>query len=119
MNETSLSRFVTRKWNTVNDQSKAYYDVGNKIIYETEILKSNLCNYNKAYILARDESPVVAAADQVTRVAFKNCVPLTQCITKLDGTTIDDAENLDLFMPMHNLLEHSLNYSGKTGSLWV
>ena len=39
------------------------------------------------------------------RVTFKNCAPLTKCITKIDGITIDDAEDLDLVTPMHNLLE--------------
>ena len=53
MNEASDSKFVTRKWNIVNDQSNANYDVGNEIIYNTEVLKSNLCDYNDAYILVR------------------------------------------------------------------
>ena len=44
---------MTRKCNIVNDQSNANYDVGNEIIYSTEVLKSNLCNYNDAYILVR------------------------------------------------------------------
>ena len=43
---------------------------------------------------------------------------MTKCITKIDGTTIDDAENLDLVMPMYNLLKYSSNYSETTGSSW-
>ena len=50
INEANDSKFVTRKWIIVNDQSNANYDVGNEIIYDTEILKSSLCNYNDAYI---------------------------------------------------------------------
>ena len=50
MNEASDSKFVTRKWNIVNDQSNADYDVGNGSIYNTEVIKSNLCDYNDAYI---------------------------------------------------------------------
>ena len=42
LNEASDSKFVTRKWNIVNDQSNANHDVGNEIIYSTEVLKSNL-----------------------------------------------------------------------------
>ena len=53
LNEANNSKFVTRKWNIVNDQSNANYDVGNEIIYNTEVLKSNLCDYNDAYILVR------------------------------------------------------------------
>ena len=42
----------------------------------------------------------------MTQVAFKNCVPFTNCITKIDGTTIDDAEDLDQVMPMYNVIEY-------------
>ena len=51
-------------------------------------------------------------------VAFINCPPFTKYITKIDGTKIDDAEDLDLAMSMYNLLEHSWIYSDTTGSLW-
>ena len=51
-------------------------------------------------------------------VAFKNCAPFTKCITKIDGTTIDDAEDLDLVMSVYILLEYNSNYSETTGSLW-
>ena len=54
-NETSDSKFVTRKWNIVNDQSSANYDVGNKIIYNAKVLRSNLCDYNDAYIFVRGD----------------------------------------------------------------
>ena len=49
LNEANNSNFVTRKWNIFNDQSNINYDVGNKIIYNTEVLKSNFCDYNDAY----------------------------------------------------------------------
>ena len=52
---------------------------------------------------------------QPTQVAFKNCAPFIKSITKIDGTKIDDAEDLDLVMPIYNLLEHSSNYSDMTG----
>ena len=55
LNEANDSKFVIRKWNIVNDQSNANYDAGNEIIYNTEVLKSNLCDYNDAYILVRGD----------------------------------------------------------------
>ena len=73
MNEAYDSKFVTRKWNIVNDKSKSNYDATNKIAYNTEVLKSNLFDYNNAYLLVRDVIPVVAAA--ATQVACKNCAP--------------------------------------------
>ena len=51
-------------------------------------------------------------------VAFKNYAPFTKRITKIDRKAIDDAEDLDLVMPMYNMMEHSSNYSETTGSLW-
>ena len=53
LNEANDSKFVTRKWNLVNDNSKANYNATNEITYNTEALKSNLCDYNEPYILVR------------------------------------------------------------------
>ena len=91
---------MTRKWNIVNDQSNVNYDLGNEMIYNTEVLKSNLWDYNDAYLLVKGNITDTAAPE--TQVAFKNCPPFTKCITKIDGTTIDDAEDLDLVMPFYN-----------------
>ena len=55
LNEANDSKFSTRKWNIVHDNSKANYGVGNEIIYNVEVLKSNLCDYNDAYILVRGD----------------------------------------------------------------
>ena len=49
MNEPNDSKFVTRKWNIVSDQSNANYVLGDEVTYNTEVLKSNLCGYNDAY----------------------------------------------------------------------
>ena len=89
---------MTRKWNIVNNQSNGNYDVGNEIIYNTKVLKSNVCDHNDVYILVWNNIIVIVAP--AAQVSFKNCVPFTKCITKIDGTTIDDAEDLDLAMSM-------------------
>ena len=65
-------------------------------------------------ILVRDDITVVAAP--ATQVAFKNCAPFTKCITKIYETRIDNTEDLDLVIPMYNLMKSSLNYSETTGS---
>ena len=85
MNEAKDSKFVTRQWNIVNDNSKANYDVGSEIICNTEVSKSNLCDYNDAYILVRGNI-TIAGSNLSTQVAFKNCALFTKCITKIDGT---------------------------------
>ena len=53
MNEGNDSKFATRKWNIVNNNSKTSYGVRREIMYNTEVLKSNLCDYDDAYILVR------------------------------------------------------------------
>ena len=116
LNDANDSKFVARKWSIVSDNSKSNYAAVNEFTYNIEILKSNLCDYNDAYISVTGDITIIVALK--TQVAFKNCAPFTKCITKHDGTTIDDAENLDLVMPMYNLIEYSSNYSEKIGSLW-
>ena len=89
LNEASDCNFVTRKWNIVNDQSNANYDVGNEMIYNTVVSESNLCDYNDCYILSKGDITIIG--HQVTQVVLTKCTPVTKCITKVDGTTIDDA----------------------------
>ena len=107
---------MTRKWNIVKCNSNSNYAAAYEISYITGILKSNICDYSNAYILVTGEITVVAAP--ATKIAFKNCAPFTKCITKTDGTRIDDTEDLDLVIAMYNLIEHSSNYSETTRSLW-
>ena len=61
MNEASDCKFVIRKWNIVNGQSNAYYDVRDEIIYNTDVLKSNLCDCNDAYILLKGDITITTA----------------------------------------------------------
>ena len=89
LNDANYSKFLTRKWNVVNDNSNSNYAEANEITYNTKILKYNLCDYNYAYILVTGDITVVAAP--ATQVAFTNCAPLTKCIIKIHRTTIDDA----------------------------
>ena len=52
------------------------------------------------------------------KVIFKNCAPFTNCISKLNNAQIDNAEYIDIVMPMYILIEYSDNYSKTSGSLW-
>ena len=89
LNEASNSK-LKRKWNIVNHQSNANYDVGIEIIYNTEVLKSNVCDYNDAYILVRGHITIIGR-NIATEIALKNCAPFFKCATKIDGTTVGDA----------------------------
>ena len=71
--------------------------------------------FHNAYILVRCNITIIR--NQGTHVEFKNCAPFTKCITKSDGTTIEDTVDLDLVMPMYNRIEYSSNYCETTGRL--
>ena len=89
------------------------------------MLKSSLCDYSDAYILIKGNITVnnttsdsAAANNTNKKVIFKNCAPFTNCISKINNTQIDNAEYIDIVMPMYNLIEYSDNYSKTSGSLW-
>ena len=86
LNEANDYKFVSRKWNSVNGNSKSNYGVGNEIIYNREVLKSNLCDYQDASILVRGDITVTAAPE--TQVVFQNCSLFTKFTTKIDEATI-------------------------------
>ena len=101
LKKASDTNFVIRKWNNFNDKSNASYDEGNKIIYTTKVLNSNLCDYNDVCNLVKGDITVTAAP--VITVSFKNLAVFTKCITTIGGTTIDDPEDSDLVMPINNV----------------
>ena len=115
------SKFATRKWYVINDQNNTDYGEGNEdsttVKFETKVIKSNLCDYSDAYILVTGNI-TATGGDANTRVAFKNCAPFTKFITHINNEHVDSAENLDIIMPMYNLIEYSDNYSDTSGSLW-
>ena len=89
------------------------------------MLRSSLCDYSDAYILVKGNITVnntaadgAAANNTNKKVIFKNCAPFTNCISKINNTQIDNAEYIDIVMPMYNLIEYSDNYSKTSGSLW-
>ena len=91
------------------------------------MLKSSLCDYSDAYILVKGTITIAGAgADAAARqaderdkiVIFKNCAPFTNCISEINNTQIDNAKDIDIVMPMYNLIEYSDNYAKTTGSLW-
>ena len=89
------------------------------------MLKSSLCEYSDAYILVKgtvtinDTSAAGAAANNTNKkVIFKNCAPFTNCISDINNRQVDNAKDIDILMPMYNLIEDSDSYSKTSGSLW-
>ena len=89
------------------------------------MLRSSLCDYSDAYILAKATLTVrsTAAEDAVNnaankKVIFKNCVPFTYCIRRINNTQVDDAHDIDAVMSMYNLIEYNDKYSKASRILW-
>ena len=116
------SKFRTRNWVEINDESRGAYNVNSQIKFKTTMLKSSLCDYSDAYILVKGTISVnnTAAVNNTNKkVIFKNCAPFTNCISEINNTQIDNAKDIDIVTtPMYNLIEYSDNYAKTSGSLW-
>ena len=93
------------------------YSKNEEIKFLTRSIESSLCDYFDAYILVTGNIRITCG-NQNTKVAFKNCAPLEKCRTEINETFVDDAEHINIAMPMYNLIEYSDNYSDTSGSLW-
>ena len=91
------------------------------------MLRSNLCDYADSYILVKGSITITGEGDNARQiqaderdkgVTFKKCAPFTKCIGRINNTEIDNAHEIDIVMPMCNLIEYSDNYSKTSGSLW-
>ena len=142
--DKDLPRFVNKTWIEVYDQSKEIYSSNKEIKIQTPMVRSDLCDYCDAYIVVKGniivdkktftannfDAPNNTAGNVIAtntennnvfgekRLDFKNNAPFISCISNVIGVQIDNAEDLDVVMPMYNLLEYSKNYRKTTGSLW-
>ena len=120
-NDSEPQKFATKKWYTINDQNSGGNnpygngDDGTTIKFETKVIKPNLCDYSDAYILVTGNIQNKIADSVVT---FKNCALFRTCDVTINDEHIERAEDLDIVMPMYNLLEYSDNYQDSTGSLY-
>ena len=106
------SKFKTNNWVKINDESRETYNKDNPIRFKTSMFRSSLCDYSEAYMLVKETITVTntAAQDQPNnaankKVIFKNCAPFTNCISRINNTQIDDPHDIDVVMPMYNLIE--------------
>ena len=131
-----LPKFVTKKWIKVYDQSEKHCNPNKEIRIKTSMLRSDLCDFSDAYIVVKGniavtkntftandfEVPNNTAANATTtntandnafgekKLVFKYNSPFINSVSKINGVKIDNAEDLDVVMPMYNLLEYSKNY---------
>ena len=121
------SKFKKKNWVEINDESKGRYNVNSQIKFKTTMLKSSLYDYSDAYVHVKGKITITGEGDNDTAkradernkgVAFKNCAPFTICISEINNTQIDSCKDIDVIMPMYNLIECSDNYAKTSGSLW-
>ena len=82
--------------------------------------RSDLCDYSDAYIIVKG-TIIVSRLNNAKRnkaVTLKNNAPFINCISKINGAKTDNADDLDVVMPMYNLPEYIKNYKRTTGRLW-
>ena len=123
--DTDSKHFATKKWYIINDENNTNYGVNkdtgadnpDTIKYDTRVLKPNLCDYAEVYILVDGTIRATNAVNDI-RLALKNCAPFTKCNLETNDEHVDTAENLDIVMPMYNLIEYSDNYQDSSATLY-
>ena len=105
------SKFRTKNWVEMNNESRGTYNVNSQIKFKTTMLKSSLCDYMGAYIIVKGKITVTGEGDNAAArqaderdkgVVFKNCAPFTNCISEINNT-----KYIDIVMLMYNLIEYS------------
>ena len=107
------SKFRTKKWVDLNDESRETCNTNSQIKFKTTIAKSSLCDYSGAYILVKGTIAIpntavadVDASNANEKVIFKNCAPFINCISEINNTQADNAKDIDIVRLMYNLIEH-------------
>ena len=118
-----LSKFRAKNWVEINKDVRETYITNIQIKFNTLMLKSSLCDYSDAYMLVMGTITVAAQAGNNPNngdkeVVFKNFAPFTDCISEINNTQTDNAKDIDIVIPMYNLIEYSDNYWKTSASLW-
>ena len=98
------SKFATKKWYVIDGETNGNYLPDNENKFLTSSLVSSLCDYSDVYILVTGNINVTCG-DGNTKLALKNCSPFKKCRTKINETFVNNAEYVNIAMPMYNLIE--------------
>ena len=120
--DSTVSKFMTKEWVKVNGLSSGQYSVNKNITFKNSMLSSRLCDYSDEYIVKGTIDLLAAVANENDKTekdaSLKNNAPFRSWISKINSALIDNADDLDIVMPMYNLLEYSQNCSMMSGILW-
>ena len=118
-----LCKFRTRNWVEINDESQRKYD-SSSIKLKASVIRPNLCDYSDAYIIVSRTITITGEGDDDAGKRSdkinkgKNCASFTKCISNINNTKIDHAKDIDVLMPMYNLIEYNDSYSKTSGIFW-
>ena len=122
-------KFSTDNWVEINDDLNGTYNTNSQIKFEAQMLKWNMCDYSDASILVKGNIATTGGPENTANankwwyernkeVMIKNCEPFTDCITGINNAQKGNRKDLDVVLPMYNLIEHGNNYWKTCGSLW-
>ena len=108
--EIEYLKFATKQWYVIDSESTSYYSKDEEIKFLARSIELSLCDYSDAYILVTEN--IAATPDNAaTQVVFKNCAPFKKCRIEINETFTDEADFINITMPMYNFIEYSDNYS--------
>ena len=114
-----VPRFITKKWIEIHDQSAGTYNNNKQMRFKTSMLRFDFCNFSDACIVVKGKTAVTNPNNDAydKKLALKNNAPFS-CISTINNTLTDNAEGLDLVIPLNNVLLYSKDHRKTTGSLF-
>ena len=89
-----------QKNGVIDSKTSGTYSEDDSTKFLTNSIESSLCNYSDAYILVTGN---ITSGGNDTKIAFKNCAPFRKCRTEINETFVDEAEHINIAMPMYNV----------------
>ena len=108
------TKFRTKNWVEINNDARGTHNKDSQIKFKTSLLKSSLCDYSDAYILVKRTLSIEPQAEDNLnnadkKVVFKSCAPFTDCTSETNNTQIYIGKDIDVVMPIYNVIEYSNN----------
>ena len=122
-NPEDIARLTTKKWVEIFDFSNGSYNPSKDIRFKTPLLRNNdLCDFNDAYIVITGKIAATNTGNNNNvynrKVSLKHSAPFFNFIFKINNKLTEDAQDLDVLIPLYNLLYYSKNFRKTAGSFW-
>ena len=118
LDKDEIPKFTTIKWIEIFDQSNETYNKNKDVRFKTNQLRNDLCDFNDAYIIVTGKITAINPGNDDNvynrKVSLKNSAPIFNCTLKTNSQLVEDAQDLDIVIPMHNLLYYVKNFRKTT-----